>query len=203
MTMTMRIGWIRHGVTEWNRIGKIQGATDIPLSQEGEAQARLLAERLSREPFGWDGVVCSDLSRAARTGEIVAARLGLPILVDARLRERSFGEAEGTTADERLARWGADWHNTVPDQESDDSVRARGFDFVREWTERYPGQSWLVVTHGSFLARMLHAMCEGLPDRYLQNMSLTVLERRGGQWELLLYNCTNHLLDASVQAEGK
>lgn len=188
-----RIGWVRHGITEWNQLGKIQGVTDIPLSPEGMTQARLLAERLVREGETWHGVMCSNLQRAKQTGQILAERLELPLIEDVRLRERSFGQAEGTTESERLARWGPDWRRKVPDQETDEQVIARGLDFVEELARKHDGQSWLVVTHGSFLARVLNSMCTDLDDRHLLNMSLSVLERDEQGWRSLLHNCTTHL----------
>lgn len=175
--------------------GVIQGVTDIPLSPKGIGQARLLAERLYEEKAHWNGIYCSDLQRAAKTAEVLADRLGIPVIQDTRLRERSFGEAEGTTLPERLAKWGEDWRRLVPDQENDDSVRERGFAFIRELTDKHAGEAWLVVTHGSFLARMLQAMCQGLDDSHLLNMSLTVLERGQDGWEPLLHNCTKHLAE--------
>ncbi|MEK0314106.1 histidine phosphatase family protein [Cohnella sp. 56] len=193
MSGMMKLGWVRHGVTAWNQSGRIQGTTDIPLSAEGERQALLLADRLRREPAVWDGIACSDLMRARRTAELIAERLGLPLVSDVRLRERSFGEAEGTTEDERVARWGADWRGRVPGQESDVQVRARGMVFVEEFTAHHPGESWLIVTHGSFLAQMLHALETGVDDSRIANLSLTILEREGGRWLPRLHNCTAHL----------
>ncbi|MFC5531768.1 histidine phosphatase family protein [Cohnella yongneupensis] len=193
MSQHNTIGWIRHGVTEWNLLGKIQGTTDTTLSAEGIAQARLLAERLAGESKRWNGIVASDLKRAATTGRIIADRLGLPLLTDARLRERSFGQAEGTTLPERLSRWGDDWRAVVPDQEQNASVVERGQAFVDELVAEYPGQSWLIVTHGSFLATMIKHMCGELDDRHIQNVSLTVLEQEANGWKSLLHNCTLHL----------
>jgi probable phosphoglycerate mutase len=194
-----RIGWIRHGITEWNQLGKIQGTTDIPLSPEGIKQAHLLAERLARTGEPWKGILCSDLQRALRTGEIIAERLGIPLIKDTRLRERSFGEAEGTTEEERLSRWGTEWRRLVPDQESDEMIKARGHDLVNELIEKHPGEAWLVVTHGSFLARMLISLCDDLEDTHLLNMSLTVLEKQQEGWTPHLHNCIAHLTDAVIK----
>jgi probable phosphoglycerate mutase len=194
-----RLGWIRHGITEWNRLGKIQGVTDIPLSPEGIRQAELLAGRLVREGEHWNGIVCSDLQRACRTAEIIGERLGIPVRRDVRLRERFFGAAEGTTHAERLTRWGEEWRRLVPDQESDDAVTARGLEFVQEMIDRHTGEAWLVVTHGSFLARMLHSLCRDLEDSHLQNVSLTVMEKKQDGWSSLLHNCTAHLSGDSVE----
>lgn len=191
--MMQKIGWIRHGATEWNQLGKIQGVTDIPLNSEGAAQADKLAERLLRDGMQWDGVVASDLQRAHQSAAIIADKLGLPLHTDERLRERSFGDAEGTTEQERLMRWGKDWRLLVPGQEADQAIIDRGLHFIADWEQTHPGQSWLVVTHGSFLARMLLAMCPSLVDERLLNTSLSILEKREDHWHPYLYNCTNHL----------
>ena len=196
-----RIGWIRHGQTEWNRLGKIQGIMNIPLSAEGIRQAERLADRLAIERgHRWQGIVSSDLDRAAKTAAIIADRLNIPMRTDPRLRERSFGEAEGTTLGERIARWGDDWRRRVPDQETDERMLDRGMAFVRDHVDRHRGEDWLVVTHGSFLARMLHAMCRELDDSHLQNVSLTITERDGELWKPLLHNCTKHLDDDAIEA---
>lgn len=200
MTRGPRIGWIRHGITEWNQLGKIQGINDIPLSSEGIEQAHLLAERLAHEAGGWNGIYCSDLQRATHTAEIIAKRLGIPLFKDSRLRERSFGQAEGTTEQERLDKWGQAWRQLVPDQENDDAIRARGHEFIDEFIEKHPNEAWLVVTHGSFLARMLQSLCSQLDDSHLLNVSLTVLEKQQEGWQSMLHNCTLHLHAPTIKS---
>lgn len=198
----LTIGWIRHGSTDWNGLGKIQGTTDIPLNEEGIRQAKKLAHRLAGEQRAWDGIVCSDLTRASRTAEILAESLGIPVIRDSRLRERYFGSAEGTTLEERLARWGEQWRKLVPDQESDESVLARGMSFLQEWEEKHPGEAWLAVTHGSFITRMLGAMVPDLHDAYILNVSLTILQKQSGSWIPLLHNCTAHLQDPQTNVRN-
>ncbi|WP_239614185.1 histidine phosphatase family protein [Cohnella mopanensis] len=200
MTQASRIGWVRHGITEWNQLGKIQGVTDIPLSAEGLRQAGLLADRLKNGDQRWTGIYSSDLQRARQTAEILAERLDLPLIQDVRIRERSFGAAEGTTEPERLALWGEEWRKVVPDQESDEQIRVRGHQFVDDFVIKHPGEAWLVVTHGSFLARMLQSLCHDLDNTHLLNMSLTVLERQYNIWQPLLHNCTRHLTDAEMKS---
>ena len=90
-------------------------------------------------------------------------------------------------------RWGEHWRQRIPNVETDAQLLDRGLPFVREHMERYAGQSWLVVTHGSFLAVMLQAMCPHLDDKHLGNVSLTVLENAGGEWTPLIHNCSLHL----------
>ncbi|MFS0722633.1 histidine phosphatase family protein [Paenibacillus sp. 1P07SE] len=190
------MGWVRHGRTAWNAAGKIQGQTDIPLNEEGTAQAFRLAERLATDELRWEAVISSDLQRARETARIIAQRLGIPLLpADPRLRERSFGEIEGTTEEERLQRWGPDWRKTYGGQESDDEVTRRGMAFIDDMRKAEPQHRLLVVTHGSFLSRMLHSLCDNLDDSYIGNMSYSILELRDESWVSILHNCSMHLQD--------
>ncbi len=94
-----RILLVRHGQTAWNAIGKLQGATDIPLNDLGREQARGLAAQLAGEPIAQ--VWASDLARASETAAIVATNRGLAApRIDPELRERAFGVFEGLTRDE-------------------------------------------------------------------------------------------------------
>ena len=88
---------VRHGETDWNAEGRLQGHTDRPLNAHGRTQAKDLAERLAGE--GADAIYASDLSRAKETAEILGARLGLPVVIDADLREKNWGNWEGLTGD--------------------------------------------------------------------------------------------------------
>lgn len=193
----MKLGLIRHGQTAWNALGRIQGQTDIPLNEDGVQQARLLGERLRKDNEQWDYVITSDLQRARRTGEIIAQRLQIPIAPpDPRLRERYFGDIEGTTAEERMCRWGSDWRKTADaGQETDLEVRARGMAFIRDLLAQHPNASVLVVSHGSFLAQLMQEMCQELQDSHLSNLSYSVLKHELGKWQPVLHNCTRHLLE--------
>jgi probable phosphoglycerate mutase len=103
-----RILLARHGETEWNALGKLQGHTDVPLNEAGRAQARALAAQLA--DAGIAAVVTSDLARARETAEIVAAALGLGApTIEPALRERRFGVFEGLTRDECIARYPEAW----------------------------------------------------------------------------------------------
>ena len=87
---------VRHGQSEGNAAGVIQGRLDPPLTPLGREQARALAGRLRAEG-GVDRIVASPLARARATAEAVAAALGLPLLEEPRLMEYDFGEASGLT----------------------------------------------------------------------------------------------------------
>jgi broad specificity phosphatase PhoE len=84
--------FLRHGQTDWNAQGRIQGHTDMPLNETGMAQARAAAGRLAGH--GIDCIVSSPLARAHKTAGFVAERLRLPVQLDGDLKERSFGAFE-------------------------------------------------------------------------------------------------------------
>ncbi len=89
-------------MTDWNRDRRFQGQSDIPLNDEGRAQATALAYALRDEPF--DRIVSSDLSRAYDTASALARRGPLPIEPDARWREFAFGAWEGLTWEQIVQR---------------------------------------------------------------------------------------------------
>ncbi|MBE7682471.1 MULTISPECIES: histidine phosphatase family protein [Paenibacillus] len=199
----MRIGLIRHGLTDWNAAGRIQGQTDIPLNAEGRQQAERLGHRLLTEDYQWDYIITSGLSRAQETGEIISGLLDVPMLEpDARLKERGFGQIEGLTSEERITRWGMDWETLDLGQEQIMDIQTRALAFLEDLWAAYQDKNVLIVTHGAFLANLLSALFK---DRYTErigNLSLTILEKEQDDWSPLLYNCTRHLsLDAAKQSE--
>ena len=98
---------VRHGQSEGNVAGLIQGQLDEPLTEVGREQATAVAERL-RDEGGADRLVASPLARAAATAEAIADATGLPVTVDERLMEYHFGEVSGLTIREVLERY-PDW----------------------------------------------------------------------------------------------
>jgi broad specificity phosphatase PhoE len=135
---------VRHGETDWNAEGRLQGQTDRPLSEFGRRQARQLAEELADDAF--EAVYASDLARARETAEIVGTRLGLPVVLDPDLREKDWGNWEGLTAVER------DRVEFVG--ESTEAHQERILRALRRISERHPGEGRiLVVTHGGSMRR--------------------------------------------------
>lgn len=194
------IGMVRHGITEWNLSGIAQGSSDVPLNETGRSQAAALADRLSLEER-WDMIVSSDLARAKETAEIISEKLALPIsFFDTRLREMSGGEIEGTTEQQRLEKWGANWRKQDLGMESSDSVGKRGMDAIDSLLEEFEGKRVLVVSHGALIGITLRRM---LPERFgktdLQNTSITMLEHSGSEWDCTLYNCVKHLETAGIR----
>ncbi|MCI5530830.1 MAG: histidine phosphatase family protein [Blautia sp.] len=84
---------LRHGVTEWNRMRKVQGSVDIPLAPEGEELAKRTGEALKNVHF--DLCFTSPLTRARQTAEYVLAGRDIPVIPDKRIQEIDFGELEG------------------------------------------------------------------------------------------------------------
>lgn len=197
------IGLIRHGITEWNVLGRSQGTSDIPLNEVGKQQALALANRLSLEGE-WDIIVTSDLSRAKETGQIIASKLNLPIsMLDERIREINCGEIEGTTEDERLNKWGSNWRELNLGMEEFEDVSKRGFEFLVELVTTYSDKRILVVSHGALIGLTLQKILpEKFPRTYLENTSLTILKNKDSNWDCTLYNCTQHLCELNKKKEN-
>ena len=90
----MKIYFVRHGKTEWNKLKKMQGSADIPLNEEGIKQAYKTKELLRNIEL--DYAFCSPLIRAKQTLDIILENNNIPVIYDERIRERNYGEFEGT-----------------------------------------------------------------------------------------------------------
>ena len=89
----MEIIITRHGQTEWNVLGKVQGLADIELNEKGIEQAKETSKILKNEKI--DLIICSPLIRARQTAEIINQGRNIPIIYDEGIIERNFGEFEG------------------------------------------------------------------------------------------------------------
>ncbi|WP_409328974.1 histidine phosphatase family protein [Trujillonella humicola] len=190
----------RHGRTEWNAEGRFQGQQDPPLDAEGRRQAAVAAAHLvaGLALTGEDTVVVSsDLSRAVETATALTGRLGLPLEVDARLREHSLGRWEGLTRDEVAARHPeqyADWlaGRPVRDRGGEEpaAVADRALSLVRELPE---SRVAVLVTHGGTSGRLLEALLDLGPGHRrlfgpLGNCAWTELVPQGSRWRVLRHN---------------
>jgi broad specificity phosphatase PhoE len=166
---------VRHGETDWNADGRLQGQTDRPLSDFGRRQAQQLADELAEEEL--EAIYASDLSRARQTAEILGGRLGLAIVLDPDLREKDWGTWEGLTAIER------DRVEFVG--ESTEAHQERTLRALRRIAERHPGGRVLVVTHGGSMRRVQTAAL---------GMALPVVENCG-RWLCAWENGSFRALD--------
>ena len=160
---------VRHGETDWNAEGRLQGHTDRPLNDFGRRQAIALAEQLAREPL--DAVYASDLARARETAEIVAGRLVLPVVLDESLREKNWGTWEGLTPSERDA--------VEFVGESTAEHRERMLAALRRIAERHPDGRVLVVTHGGSMRRV-QAAATGMALPVVENCGRWAVECEDG-----------------------
>jgi len=172
----------RHGETDWNREGRLQGHTDTPLNATGLAQAQALAEQLQTHRL--DAVVSSDLSRARTTAQIVAEALRVPLFIEAGLRETDVGTAEGllwsdakTRFSEGLTeRWYSDGDVAFPGGETGIATRIRGLAGLQRFTTAQPYRRIGVSTHGAMLRQLIkHALPPGSPPAPVRNTTLYVL----------------------------
>jgi 2,3-bisphosphoglycerate-dependent phosphoglycerate mutase len=172
----------RHGETDWNRQGRLQGHTDTALNATGLAQAAALTERL--RAYRLDAVVSSDLARAWTTGRIVAEGLGVPLISEPGLREARIGEAEGLFWPEVKSRfgealterWFTDDDAAFPGGETGLETRTRGLAALRRFVATRPYRRIGVSTHGAVVRQLMkHALPPGSPPAKTRNTILYVL----------------------------
>ena len=154
----------RHTTTEWNSIGRIQGQTDISLSQQGKTEAEQLAKLLSG--LGINFIVSSDLKRSSETAEIINALLAVPLQLETRLRECSFGKVEGLTKQQAIELYGPSMAPNWEDQhhaydfrpfggENREDVLARHIEVLKSLASEKPNSTVLLVGHGRGLCTLL------------------------------------------------
>ena len=198
-----KIYLIRHGETEWNKIGKLQGSSDIMLLPEGIQQAHLLAEHA---PFhAVDAIYSSDLSRAVMTAEILAEKFGLPVIKERGLRETSFGDWEGQFLSELAIEnpAGFEYFFTKPDKvqppngETFLESQARIMNALDEIIADNEDKNIIVVSHGAAIRLII---CAALEIRIRKmwaigqyNMAVNVLTFEEGVFSVELLNNTMHL----------
>lgn len=212
---------IRHGESQGNLEGRIQGWVDYPLSEPGRQQAARLAERLAQPIVpGWrEGsiyqLVASPLRRAAETAQIIGQALALPVRSDERLKEYNFGPLAGLTSDEIVASFPsvrADWEakrlwQPLPGEEGEAAFVAR----VRQAMDEVvagmaEGAGLAVVAHGGSLDACLRSWLglanpggaseDGRGQRRIfafDNTSLSLVRIQPEGYRILVLNDTCHL----------
>ena len=194
---------VRHGATDWNAEGRIQGHTDLGLSDTGAEQARLLGERLAQIPI--DAAYCSDLKRAAETAKFALGDRDVVLQGVSKLREYHKGAFEGMTLPEikdqfpddypRYLEKNLDYAPEGGETARDVSVRVAGiFDEIKT---KHLNETVLVVGHGGSLrlamASLLGMPLEGNWSFVFDNCSLTIVDTYHDNAVLTLFNDTSHL----------
>jgi probable phosphoglycerate mutase len=200
---TTRILLVRHGETDWNASGRIQGHNDTPLNAAGRQQAQRTAQRLAREPI--KALYSSDLACAFETATIIGAPLGLTVVTSARLRERQYGLWEGLTAAEIQARypeqfaiWRARTTDFAPPQgETRSELLTRALAELQTIARRHVRDMVVVVTHGGLCYVLINHILGSVDGDQREftfgNASIHTLEVTGDRWSVISMDETAHL----------
>lgn len=164
MSRPLTLLLVRHGQSEWNAAGLMQGQTPhVPLTALGHSEAAAAAAELAA--LGPGALLSSDLVRAVQTAEHCAAATGLPVTVTPALREQGYGELEGRPSRELwdVVDW-TDAHWSAPGGESLAELHGRVEAFVKALCAESPADVIALVTHGDTI-RAIQAVVAGLgPD---------------------------------------
>jgi glucosyl-3-phosphoglycerate phosphatase len=194
---------LRHGQTDYNVAGRMQGHLDSQLTEDGVAQAVAAAPDIAKA--GPERIISSDLSRARDTAALVGGACGLPVALDPRLRETHLGEWQGRTVVEieqdypgAIATWRSDPAWAPPGGESRIDVVRRSRPVVDELDDERAGpapSTVVLVAHGGLIAGLVCGLL-GLPTSTwpsvggLGNCRWATLARRDDhpRWRLTGYN---------------
>ena len=186
-----RISFVRHGETEWNALGKIQGQTDIPLNETGIQQAKEC--RTFVKQSAWDVLITSPLKRAKQTAEQINDELNIDLIEMTDFTEKYFGDAEGMTKEKRLKKYP---DRKYPNQEDTHILRSRVMSGIHKLNNSYQGSNVLVVAHGGVINAILAVLSEGeigTEKTVLINGGITTIFFKHDKWEIDQVNQTEHL----------
>lgn len=199
-----RICLVRHGETDWNAAGRLQGHIDIELNEAGHAQARALARRLAGERFA--AIYSSDLTRARQTATAIAAALGQEVRLLADLRERRFGIFEGMTRSEARERHPQEYG--AVERRQPDALPPGNGESLAQHARRvsaalqrlalaHAGESLLVVTHGGVLDivnRWVRSSPLDVPrDFTIPNAAINWISHDAAGWRIECWSDSAHL----------
>ncbi len=199
----MKLYLVRHGLTEWNKLNKFQGSSDIALAPEGIEQANKLAKKLKH--YKIDAVYASDLDRAYMTAKHIAVPHRLEVKKIPELREIQFGKWEGLTIDEIKNIDEIDYNGWMeaphsfefPGEGNLANVQKRIMNGMRDIIDKHNNQNVLIVSHGGSLKILilsLLALDLSLYHKFwLGNTSLSIVDIKDGKSVLSLLNDMGHL----------
>ncbi len=158
----MKLYVVRHGETIWNVENRVQGVSDIPLTDKGRLDATLQKDFV--KTLDIDVVISSPLDRAIETARILTDNK-LPINTDDRIKERDWGMNEGADIDsvDRIDCWDVILNTRVQNIESIQDFMYRVSSFLEDIKVRYKDKNVLVVTHSAVI-RVIHYMLGKIPE---------------------------------------
>lgn len=200
----MKLFLVRHGETEWNKLGRFQGQNDNSLNELGLAQARDTA----RAAISWKpaALYSSPLCRTMQVAEEISRLVGISVIPDPRLKELDLGELEGVTGEEMRTGWPKvyqTWRNDpqavmMPGGESLVQLQERTWQSLQSLENAHGQGDVIVVVSHNFAIRALCGKLLGLPLSHFHRMylslgSVSTMEKNSLGWRLLTYNSTCHL----------
>ena len=192
----MRLYLVRHGETDYNKTGRVQGHSEVPLNETGIEQITRLARRLADEGR-LDRIYASDLRRTAMSAEIIAAHTRQAVTYNPLFRERDPGDLTDKTFEEAIDFF-TDMAYEPPNGESVPIFVARVRKAVDHLLEREGanGRHVALVTHGMFCRAFMH-LCLGRDPQEVSvwpNASLTIVNYNGnGAWDIITLADATHL----------
>ncbi|XP_075514917.1 phosphoglycerate mutase-like protein 4 [Primulina tabacum] len=204
---------VRHGETEWNADGRIQGHLDVDLNDAGRQQAILVAERLSREPE-ISAVYSSDLKRAFDTAKLIARSCGvLEVTKDPNLRERHLGDLQGVIFSE-IAKVHPEAHKAFVSNRKDQEIPgggeslnqlyARCTSALQRIAQNHQGERVVVVSHGGTIRALYRrAAPHGRAVGRVMNTSLSVFHISDeDEWNIKSWGDVSHLNQTGFLKSG-
>lgn len=198
-----RVILVRHGQTVWNLEMKYQGHADIALTEKGVQQAEMVAKRLAKEKIS--AIYSSDLNRAYKTAEIIAAEHQLPVIAIPELREISFGDWEGLNYKGITSGWPKIMEDLfthadtvrIPGGETFPEVKKRATKALGKLVLQHPDETIAVVSHGGTIRTLLCAALH-IPLNYVWNIkqdntAVNIIEYFGERLIVELVNDSHHL----------
>ncbi len=188
---------VRHGESEHNREGLVQGQKDSKLTGQGRKQAELLAERLENNEF--EAVYSSDLQRARETADILALHHDTEIVETEKLRERNYGDLEGESFEVWRDLDTEDHHDwKTAGGESLREHKERSMEFLNMLMVENMGKALLVAHGGTIAAVLMHILnCSSRQAwRFrIQNCSITRVQHQEDGWRIEVVGDACHLRD--------
>lgn len=200
----MKFFVVRHGETDWNKLGRFQGHTDISLNDRGLSQARETA--VASEDWDYTAIYSSPLVRTVQVAEEIAKVTPMLVSQEPGLKELSLGDLEGVTGEEMRNDWPAlfaAWRTepekmSMPNGESLGELRDRTWQVILDIEQKHSSDDSIVVISHNFAIRSIVNELLGMPLAYFHRMSLNLAsvctfdsDERGRR--LTGYNSTSHL----------
>ena len=191
--ITLKIFLLRHGETDWHKIGRLQGHTDIPLNEEGIEQINAVGDLLLEKGIHIDAIISSPLLRARMSAEIVAKKIGLDngqVTIEPDFIERNFGEAEGLTREERQTTFP---NGNYAGMESVEQLCDRAKNAILKHVGVHADKTLMITAHGSILKAIVTSVSSGKiaysPGKEIIEVGkLGLLEYKNNEFEILALN---------------